>query len=97
MAVLGALLHDIGKATVGFQRKLDRNNNIKLGDPYRHEWISLHLFVAMIKGCKSDRDWLQRLANFSEFMAEKPDRLDKLDSDPEDFTNCINCHHWRNW
>jgi len=88
LAVLGALLHDIGKATKGFQRKLKSQKKskqkAKAGDPYRHEWISLHLFVAIIKDCHTDRDWLLRLANLSEFLAEKPNRLDKLDADLED-------------
>ncbi|MDB9814774.1 HD domain-containing protein, partial [bacterium] len=72
LSVLAALLHDIGKATVGFQRKLEKTASIKMGDPYRHEWISLHLFVAMIAGCTSDEDCLKRLATFSEYMEEVP-------------------------
>ena len=44
LAQLGALLHDLGKATVAFQQRLqgalDERNR------YRHEWVSLRLFLA---------------------------------------------------
>lgn len=39
IATIAALLHDLGKATVGFQDKLRKSRSA--GDPYRHEWISL--------------------------------------------------------
>src|SRR5690554_4379231 len=52
MATLGALMHDLGKATVGFQNKLLASS--KVGDPYRHEWLSLKVFTCLIKGCESD-------------------------------------------
>ncbi len=67
LAVLAALLHDIGKATIGFQDKL-LGNASNGADPYRHEWISLRLFEAMIAGCSSDEQWLNRLANFNAYM-----------------------------
>ncbi|MFO8005118.1 type I-F CRISPR-associated helicase Cas3f [Thioalkalivibrio sp.] len=56
---LAALLHDLGKACIAFQRRLtargkpDRNQ-------YRHEWISLRLFQAFV-GNDDDRRWLERL------------------------------------
>ncbi len=55
-ATLAALLHDLGKATVGFQRKLQKNAPRGLPDTYRHEWISLHLFNCLIRGCTTDEE-----------------------------------------
>ncbi len=81
VAVLAALLHDIGKATLGFQGKLKPESRVNFGDPYRHEWISLRLFQAMIQGCSDDESWLNRLSNFSTFMAENPAWLDSLGND----------------
>lgn len=72
VAVLAALLHDIGKATVGFQNKLFDKGKQKSGDPYRHEWISLRLFQAMIAGCQTDEAWLSRLMDFRRYMQDNP-------------------------
>lgn len=53
-ARLGCLLvktaglgHDFGKASSDFQKKLDSDKAI--ADPVRHEWLSYHLFQAMLK------------------------------------------------
>ena len=81
VAVLAALLHDIGKATLGFQKKLDPGARTDYGDPYRHEWISLRLFQAMINGCSDDESWFKRLANFPGFMQENPGWLNVLGND----------------
>ena len=83
VAVLAALLHDIGKATIGFQNKLLNSQSAKQGDPYRHEWISLRLFQTMIYGCETDEDWLNRLIGFDDFMATNPDWLDHLSNDSQ--------------
>lgn len=80
-AVLAALLHDIGKATLGFQKKLLETNPKHRGDPYRHEWISLRLFQAMIHGCSDDTAWLERLMNFDDFMDQTPDWLEQMAND----------------
>ena len=72
VAVLSALLHDIGKATVGFQNKLFDKGKQKSGDPYRHEWISLRLFQAMIADCQTDDAWLNRLMDFRRYMQDNP-------------------------
>ncbi|MEY8241145.1 MAG: type I-F CRISPR-associated helicase Cas3f, partial [Cycloclasticus sp.] len=80
-AVLAALLHDIGKATLGFQKKLLAVNPQHRGDPYRHEWISLRLFQAMVHGCNDDTAWLERLMSFGEFMEETPNWLDSMGND----------------
>lgn len=62
ITAISALLHDLGKMTIGFQKKLRPEGDSV--DPYRHEWISLQLFLLMIKGCESDRDVLIRLSEF---------------------------------
>ena len=59
LTVLAALLHDLGKASVAFQKRLRgewEGRNI-----YRHEWVSLRLFQAFV-GQDSDAAWLARLA-----------------------------------
>lgn len=68
MATLAALLHDLGKATLGFQGKLLHGG--KQADPYRHEWLSLKLFLWLIKDCKTDEQWLQRFENITEFLEQ---------------------------
>lgn len=82
LSTLSALLHDLGKANKGFQKKLTQSGKI-LADPYRHEWISLRLFEAMIDGCNDDRQWLERLTNFSGFEKERPDWPARLYNDFE--------------
>ena len=60
LAMLAALLHDIGKASTAFQAKLRKRG--PLADAYRHEWVSLRLFEAFVGLASTDADWLQRLA-----------------------------------
>jgi CRISPR-associated endonuclease/helicase Cas3 len=63
LAQLAALLHDLGKASVAFQQRLlgrlDERNR------YRHEWVSLRLFLAFVGG-DDDESWLARLASADE-------------------------------
>ncbi|MGP5010291.1 type I-F CRISPR-associated helicase Cas3f [Psychrobacter glacincola] len=66
IATIAALLHDIGKSTVGFQKKLLVGS--KQGDSYRHEWISLKLFELMIGDCSTDEAWLDHLMNLNEWL-----------------------------
>jgi CRISPR-associated endonuclease/helicase Cas3 len=69
-ATIAALIHDLGKATVGFQAKLTerRSSTAQQGDPYRHEWISLHLFVQLVGDSQTDSDWLARLSDLSKHL-----------------------------
>lgn len=60
LAALAALFHDFGKAMAGFQTKL--RNNAKTRDPYRHEWVSVRLFAAVVGDARDDASWLARLA-----------------------------------
>ncbi|NML15975.1 type I-F CRISPR-associated helicase Cas3f [Azohydromonas caseinilytica] len=58
LAALAALLHDLGKACVAFQKRLDGKWEGK--NDYRHEWVSLRLFEAFV-GQDNDVAWLTRL------------------------------------
>lgn len=58
LSALAALFHDWGKASEFFQDKLVENKIV--GDPLRHEWISLLFLNAYVNG-ESDEQWLQRL------------------------------------
>lgn len=71
LAQMGGLLHDLGKASVAFQnrlqsalqgRQLERNL-------YRHEWVSLRLFQSFV-GNDGDLAWLERLADESRDHSE---------------------------
>lgn len=66
IATISALLHDIGKSTVGFQKKLLVGS--KQGDSYRHEWISLKLFELIIADCTTDEAWLNRLMHLNKWL-----------------------------
>ncbi|GAP37736.1 type I-F CRISPR-associated helicase Cas3f [Piscinibacter sakaiensis] len=59
LAQLAALLHDLGKASVAFQRRL--RGELSERNLYRHEWVSLRLFQAFV-GDDDDAGWLRRLA-----------------------------------
>jgi len=55
---LAALLHDLGKASVAFQERLTGKRQEK--NLYRHEWVSLRLFLAFV-GSDDDDTWLRRM------------------------------------
>ncbi len=62
LAALAALWHDWGKASTCFQAKLALDSKTKFsGDPLRHEWVSVLLFMAFV-GEDDDTQWLERLA-----------------------------------
>lgn len=65
LVALSALLHDLGKAGKSFQKKLKLNKNI--GDPYRHEWISVYIFCQWLKQIQknplTDSDWIDSLGH----------------------------------
>ena len=64
LAQLAALLHDLGKASVAFQERLQSKRTEK--NLYRHEWVSLRLFMAFI-GDDDDTGWLARLTDADAF------------------------------
>ncbi|WON78432.1 type I-F CRISPR-associated helicase Cas3f [Serratia sp. UGAL515B_01] len=63
LASIAGLFHDFGKANLLFQSGLRGQG--KNFQPYRHEWISLRLFVAWVKD-KSDQEWLTELGRIDE-------------------------------
>ena len=63
LAQMAALLHDLGKASVAFQQRLRKQPTEK--SRYRHEWVSLRLFLAFV-GTDNDETWLQRMMAPSE-------------------------------
>ncbi|MHB1059212.1 MAG: type I-F CRISPR-associated helicase Cas3f [Rhodanobacter sp.] len=63
LAQLAALLHDLGKASVAFQQRLQ--DRLDERNRYRHEWVSLRLFLAFVGG-DDDENWLARLAGTEE-------------------------------
>ncbi len=65
-AQLAALLHDLGKASVAFQERLQGRRHER--NLIRHEWVSLRLFLAFV-GEDDDQGWLKRLADDSGFDA----------------------------
>ncbi len=71
MATLAALLHDTGKSSKGFQKKLFANSGFS-GDPLRHEWISLRLFEWLLEDVNSDTEWLERFSNLGDYVKNKP-------------------------
>ncbi len=61
LTALAGLFHDWGKASACFQAKLKPSKKaIPLGDPLRHEWVSVLLLSAFVNQEK-DEQWLQRL------------------------------------
>nr|WP_290447142.1 type I-F CRISPR-associated helicase Cas3f [Pseudomonas sp. 21LCFQ010] len=58
LAQMAALLHDLGKSSVAFQQRL--RNQLRDKNLYRHEWVSLRLFLAFV-GKNDDETWLKRL------------------------------------
>lgn len=57
---IAALFHDFGKACDFFQTSLRASQPTR--NPYRHEWISLEIFVAFVAG-DDDAAWLDRLSS----------------------------------
>lgn len=63
VTVIAALLHDIGKSNLSFQARMTQK--IGGGDYYRHEWLSLKMFIEMVKDCDTDAQWLTKLAQLN--------------------------------
>lgn len=61
LAGIAALFHDIGKANKLFQQKIDPEVVTNNSEPYRHEWVSLKLFLAFV-GDLNDQQWLEKLS-----------------------------------
>lgn len=83
LAQLAGLLHDLGKASVAFQERLQGKRVEK--NLYRHEWVSLRLFQAFV-GEDDDEGWLNRLADSEQvdeqqWLALSRYQRDGLDAD----------------
>ncbi len=61
LVAMAGLFHDWAKASEFFQAKLREAKNI--GDPLRHEWLSVVFLQLFINGESDDEQWLTRLAN----------------------------------
>ncbi|MDR2154674.1 MAG: type I-F CRISPR-associated helicase Cas3, partial [Burkholderiaceae bacterium] len=90
LAQLAALLHDLGKASVAFQERLRQRGPTEV-NLYRHEWVSLRLFLAFV-GKDGDAAWLARLAAPTHEDDQRwlaPQRLlrDGLDAAPSPFAH----------
>jgi len=64
LACVAGFFHDIGKAMLLFQNKLDPYYQGKGFEPYRHEWVSFRLFQAFVNG-KKDIEWLNELKDIN--------------------------------
>lgn len=75
LVAVSALLHDWGKVSVLFQKKLKPKKGKKnIGDPLRHEWISCLLLNALVQQSgNNDESWLKLLieGNFNEEELKK--------------------------
>ena len=73
LAAMAALFHDFGKANAVFQQKLKKAPDSR--DPYRHEWVSLRLFAALVGDAEDDRLWLKKLADEQSDLSNWQSRL----------------------
>lgn len=73
LAAVSALLHDWGKTSDFFQKKLRRRDGKNRMDPFRHEWISCKLLEALIAVTHSeetDENWMQAIISGTVHEAE---------------------------
>ncbi|SCC04755.1 CRISPR-associated helicase, Cas3 family [Gilliamella bombicola] len=97
ITTMAALLHDLGKATVGFQSKL-RAETAVAADPYRHEWISLQLFLLMIQDCTTNEALFNRLAHFTQYQQQHPNWYKQLTKvEKNDLTQLPLLAQWIAW
>jgi len=61
LVAIAALFHDWGKSSEWFQAKLTNKSAKIIGDPLRHEWISV-LFLQAFVDNQTDEQWISRLA-----------------------------------
>lgn len=76
VSVISALMHDLGKSSVGFQDKLKKS--AKTSDPYRHEWLSLKLFLWLVQNCQTDNEIFERFLTVEDYLAKTKLNIDDL-------------------
>lgn len=82
LAKLSGLFHDLGKASKAFQNKLKHVQRAQpVADAYRHEWVSLRMFLAFVSQATDDGQWLIRLAEIQPKAA--PDWLLRIVRDDQ--------------
>lgn len=76
ISAISALLHDIGKSNKLFQQKLrpSQNTSHSKADLFRHEWVSLKLFLWIIHDCKTDEEVFLRLEHLNDFLVKNTDK-----------------------
>ncbi len=77
LTAMAALFHDWGKSSEWFQAKLTQKSSKIIGDPLRHEWISVLFLQAFVDG-QTDEQWIERLAK-GEF--DKADLIEKAQTE----------------
>ncbi len=80
-AAIAGLFHDIGKANILFQKKINPNIKTDRFEPYRHEWLSFRLFQSFV-GEQSDAQWLSALSDIKQDVFSQYFR-DGIDQDAE--------------
>ncbi|WP_340642374.1 type I-F CRISPR-associated helicase Cas3f [Photobacterium damselae] len=92
LAALAGLFHDFGKANQLFQNKLKPKSKVRF-EPYRHEWLSLWLFVAFVNQ-RSDSEWIDdlaqsRLPNDTELLAQLDPKRTFIIEDLPPIAQCV--------
>lgn len=96
LTVLAALFHDLGKSSDGFQNKLKQSSLSFRGDPFRHEWISMRIFQAIVSKATTDSEWLTWLADFSKFERLYPEWQKDIFRDGLDGIGKAHNYAWHN-
>ena len=96
LTVLAALFHDLGKSSDGFQDKLKQSSQAFKGDPFRHEWVSMRIFQAIVGKATSDSEWLTWLTDFSKFEQRYPEWRKDIFRDGIDGVGETHNYAWHN-